>query len=135
MKRKAKIVAAGRPRKKKVADNGEIISETESVISDAVSDSGFSVSSKASVPLSVRSVSSASSASTTMPFLTFTRQPKVKPAVTSKSERGDSPKAAERLVNFKNEEEKTERKKSYSPVTRSKPLAPTDPLETYVERI
>ena len=73
MKRKAKIVAAGRPRKKKVTENGEIISETESVISDAVSDSGFSVSSKASVPLSVRSVSSASSASTTMPFLTFTK--------------------------------------------------------------
>ena len=93
MKRKAKMVAAGKQRKKKVAANGELVSDTDSIISDAVSDSGFSVSSKASVPMSVRSASSASSASTTMPFLTFTKQPKVKAPVASKSERGDSPRA------------------------------------------
>ena len=134
LKRKAKIVAAGKQRKKKIGGNGEIISDTDSVISDAVSESGFSVSSKSSAPLSVKSMSSASSASTTMPFLTFTKQPKVRPQVASKSERGDSPKATERLVDFK-VEEKTERKKSYSPVTRSKPLSPTDPMEVYVERM
>ena len=68
LKRKAMIVAAKRPRKVKVDKDGELISETASVVSDAVSDSGYSVTSKASVgPLSQ------SSASTTMPFLTFTR--------------------------------------------------------------
>ena len=70
LKRKAKIVAAKRPRKMKVDQNGELISETDSVISDVVSESGYSVSSKASIPMSVKSQSSAS---TTMPFLTFTK--------------------------------------------------------------
>ena len=73
LKKKAMIVAAKRPRKHKVDTNGDLISETDSVISDVVSESGFSVSSKVSVPMSVKS---ASSASTTMPFLTFTKQPK-----------------------------------------------------------
>ena len=73
LKRKAMIVAAKRPRRQKIDNNGDLISETDSVVSDAVSESGFSVSSKASVPMSIKS---ASSASTTMPFLTFTKQPK-----------------------------------------------------------
>ena len=70
LKRKAKIVAAKRPRKVKVNPDGEAVSETASNVSDTVSEGGFSV---ASVPMSVKSVSSAS---TTMPFLTFTRQPR-----------------------------------------------------------
>ena len=112
LKRKAMIVAAKRPRKHKVDKNGELISETDSVVSDVVSESGFSVSSKASVPMSVKSVSSAS---TTMPFLTFTKQPKPN-KVESVSERGASPTAAEKLVDFVNPKQETERKRSYSPV-------------------
>lgn len=70
LKQKAKLVAAKRPRRQKVKPDGEIVSDTASCISDTVSESGFSVSSKASIPMSVGSVSSAS---TTMPFLTYTR--------------------------------------------------------------
>lgn len=46
-----------------------------------------------------------------------------------------SPKSSEKLVDFVNPTEETTRKRSYSPVQRSKPLGEDDKFEAYVERI
>ena len=132
LKRKAMAVAAGKkPKKYKANKEGEMISEiseTASVVSDSVSESGFSVSSKA------MSIKSASSASTTMPFLTFTKTKKAN-QVGSASQRGNSPKSSEKLVDFVNPPEPTERKRSWSPIQRDRPLNEDDGDEAYLERV
>ena len=53
----------------------------------------------------------------------------------SASERGHSPKAQEQLATFVNPPAETERKRSWSPTQRARPLNEDDGDEAYLERV